>query len=71
MIVIVISENHNDCYSKTILFIHCKISFALLRSAIQCLRGSRSTYKPHHSIDCVDLALTVKARSLINYYYHH
>ena len=53
-----ISEKRNDCYSKTLLFICCKIGFALLRSAIQCIRGSCSTYKSHHSIDCVDLALT-------------
>ena len=39
-----ISEKRNDRYSKTLLFIHCKIGFALLRSAIQCLRGSRSMY---------------------------
>ena len=52
-----ISEKRNDCYSKTLLFICCKIGFALLRSAIQCLRGSRSTYKPHNFIKYVDLAL--------------
>ena len=32
-----ISKKRNDCYSKTLLFIRCKIGFALLRSAIQCL----------------------------------
>lgn len=46
-------------YSRSLLFIRCSIGFALLRSAIQCFRGSRSSYKsPLFSISCVDLALS-------------
>jgi len=54
-----ISSKTNTCYSKTILFIRTKISFALLRSAVRCLRGSRHTYKsPHTPALNIDLALT-------------
>ena len=59
-----VSSKRNDCYSKTLLFIRCKVGFALLRPAVQCLRGFRSTFnKPHHlndsdnSSNCVDLAV--------------
>ena len=37
-----ISSKHSNPYSRTILFIRCKLSFALLRSSLRCLRGSRS-----------------------------
>ena len=39
-----LSIKWDELYSKTILFIRCQLGFALLRSAIRCLRGSRSTF---------------------------
>ena len=39
-----LSAKRDEHYSKTILFIRCQIGFALQRSAIRCLRGSRSTF---------------------------
>ena len=51
-----LSEKCNEPYSRTILFICCKISFALIRSSLQCLRGSRSSFQPHH-FDNIDLTL--------------
>jgi len=36
----------NKPYSKTIHWLRCRLSFSLLRSAIMCLRGSRSSL--HH-----------------------
>ena len=53
-----LSAKRNEHYSKTILFIRCQIGFALLRSAIRCLRGSRSTFTPDLANTCMDLALT-------------
>ena len=38
-----LSYKRNESYSDTILFKITKISFALLRSAILCLRGCKKT----------------------------
>ena len=40
-----IAEKHSKPYSRTMHWIRCRLSFSLLRSAIICLRGSRSA--PH------------------------
>ena len=37
-----ISQKTGEQYSKVISFIRCKLSFLILRSAILCIRGSRS-----------------------------
>jgi len=37
-----IAVKHNKAYSKTLNWLRCRISFSLLRSAVMCLRGSRS-----------------------------
>ena len=46
-------------YSKTINWLRCRLSFSLLRSAVMCLRGSRSSL--HHPINSscgeIDLAI--------------
>ena len=31
-------------YAQTVWYVHCRLSFALLRASIMCLRGSRSAY---------------------------
>ena len=41
-----IAEKRDQPYSRTLFWIRCKLGFSLLRSAIMCLRGSRSSY--HH-----------------------
>ena len=41
-----ISEKQKKDYSKTINWLRCRLSFSLLRSAIMCLRGYRSSI--HH-----------------------
>ena len=43
-----ISEKSSQSYSTTMGWIRCRLSFSLLRSAIMCIRGSRSSY--HHPI---------------------
>ena len=54
-----ISSKHNNPYSRTILFIRCKLSFALLRSSLRCLRGSRSNSTSTVPSDInIDLALS-------------
>ena len=53
-----ISSKHNNPYSRTILFIRSKISFALLHSSLRCLRGSCSTFTTVPSDINIDLALS-------------
>ena len=59
-IVAMISSKHDKPYSRTMHWIRCRLSFSLLRSAIMCLRGSRSAVHrpagPHITIDTMDLA---------------
>ena len=38
-----LSSKHDQPYSSTIAWIRCALSFSLLRSSIQCIRGARST----------------------------
>ena len=38
-----ISNKRNTTYSKAIAWIRCNLAFSLIRSAIMCIRGSRST----------------------------
>ena len=38
-----ISNKRNTTYSKAIVWIRCNLAFSLIRSAIMCIRGSRST----------------------------
>ena len=49
------AEKCEQPYSRTLHLLRCKMSFSLLRSAIMCLRGSRSSYhnpaKPSLPID--------------------
>ena len=52
-----LSEKWDQPYSTTMAWLCCRITFALLRSAIQCLRGVRSskghTNKPETPVDLV------------------
>ena len=41
-----IAEKEQQPYSQTLFWLRCKLSFSLLRSAIMCLRGARSSF--HH-----------------------
>ena len=58
-----IAEKYEKPYSKTMQWIRCRLSYSLLRSAIMCLRGSRSSrHNPaHHKIfgDTIDLACSM------------
>ena len=53
-----LSIKQDEHYSKTILFIRCQLAFALLRSAVCCLRGSRSTFTLDLANTKIDLALS-------------
>ena len=51
---------HNQPYSKTMNWLRCRLTFSLLRSAIQCIRGSRSSWgnpSTHLRLTCCALKL--------------
>ena len=50
----ILAEKKKICFSKMMFLIRCKISFALLRSSIRAIRGSRSL---HHPIAPFDFTL--------------
>ncbi|EDO42709.1 predicted protein [Nematostella vectensis] len=45
-----IAEKKGELYSTTVSWIRAKVSFAILRSALLCLRGSRSPRRAHVNI---------------------
>ena len=51
-----LAEKHGTTYSTTLHWLRCRLNFSLLRSAVMCLRGSRTTFhwqanKPTETID--------------------
>ena len=50
-----LSEKNNISYSKCMELIRCKLTFALLRSSIVCIRGSRSSRPPPASFTSLEL----------------
>ena len=51
-------------YSQMMNWLRCRLSYSLLRSAIQCIRGARSSY---HLPDCVaPVDLVISQSHLIN-----
>ena len=50
------AEKFQRPYSVVVNYIRCQYSFSILKSALRCLRGSRS--KPHH-IDSVDFCRVI------------
>ena len=57
-----ISEKQQQSYGMTMGWIRCCLSFSLLRSAITCLRGSRSSY--HRPASPSDLPIDVITREV-------
>ena len=51
-----ISEKRDVPYSKTMGWLRCRLSFALLRCSIMCIRGSRSSHL-HPVMESIDLQL--------------
>ena len=52
-----IAEHDQNDYSTVMAWLRCRISFALLRSAVMCIRGSRSSHrKPVHENRNVSIA---------------
>ena len=58
-----LADKWDQPYSQTMNWLRCRISFALLRSAIQCIRGAHSS-RGHAIFSPVDL---VTAEAHINH----
>ena len=55
-IATLIASKYEKQYSRTIHWLRCRLSFSLLRSAIMCLRGSRSSTHHPAGLPNIDLA---------------
>ena len=48
-----LADKRQQDYSKTISWLHCSISFSLVRSAVMCLREARSSFHhPTRQVEC-------------------
>ena len=66
-----IADKKGDSYSSAISWIRAKVSFAIVRSAILCLTGSRSRRR---QLDFADLDLPYRSlnfRACLNYYCYY
>ena len=52
-----LAEKRHQTYSKTISWLRCSIGFSLVRSAVMCLRGSRSSF--HHPTSDVHMDVAI------------
>ena len=51
-----LAEKWDQHYSTTLFWLRCRLSFSLLRSAIRCIRGARSSRgHPIRSSSVIDL----------------
>lgn len=50
-----LSEKQGTSYNKTMEWVRCKLSFALLRMSILCIRGSHSSTSGSNTIHPIDL----------------
>ncbi len=52
-----LAAKHDQPYGPTVNWLRCRLSFSLLRSAIQCIRGARSSCGHAVSTPPIDLAI--------------
>ena len=52
-----LAEKWNTNYSRCVFWLRCRVCFSLLRSAIMCVRGNRSTIR-RPVVTNVDLAFS-------------
>ena len=61
-----ISIRNNQPYSRVLNWLRCRLGFSLIRSAIMCLRGARSSYHRPIKSDCAALDLALSESKVIN-----
>lgn len=52
-----IAEKRKEPFSRTLFWLRCRLNFSLLRSAVSCLRGARSSLGRPASCEAIDLAI--------------
>ena len=52
-----LSDKRNATYSETMAWLRCRLSFALLRANVLCLRGTRGRERPAETTSCATVAL--------------
>ena len=52
-----LAEKWDQSYNNTLYWLRCSLSFSLLRSAIQCIRGARSSRGHPVKLSPVDLVI--------------
>ena len=52
-----IADKRKETYHKTLFWLRCLLCFSLLRSAIACLRGARSSLGHPAKCEAIDLAI--------------
>ena len=50
-----IAERRDEPFSRTLFWLRCQLSFSLMRSAIACLRGARSSRGKPALCEAIDL----------------
>ena len=68
-IATIIADKHKQPYSRTLFWIRCKLSFSLLRSAITCIRGSRSSCHHLTGLGAIDLTCSEGRIASAHYFY--
>ena len=53
-----IATKQDQLYSQVISWMHCVLSFSLLRSAIMCLRGGRTLFQARPVCSVIELAMS-------------
>ena len=54
-----LAEKKAEPYSNVMANLRCRLSFALLRASVMCLRGARSTFTAHLTADPVSAEVVV------------
>ena len=57
-LALLLAEKWDQSYSDTLHWLRCLISFSLIRSAIQCIQGARSSCGHPYNLSPVDLVTT-------------
>ena len=56
-LAVLIADKRNEPFSRTLFWLRCRLNFSLLRSAVACLRGARSSLGYPEKCDAIDLVM--------------
>ena len=61
----IIADKQKEHYSKIMALIRVRISFALLRSALMAIRGTRSLHKKAHTTTLIENSSVVLSEAMV------